>query len=110
MSSEENANMFVAGGRGWLARWRQCVKRGELMAAAEMLDNVRGSEKINYTAEYSYAARGIARLRKGELPKTHEDIWKQVRESIKHKGAIVEKIEGRVAASGALKAGIYMRY
>ncbi|CAK0791013.1 unnamed protein product [Prorocentrum cordatum] len=97
----------VAGSRGALAGWRQSVNRGELMALKDVIIAAGGYyDKIRYTADSSYVVRGMDKLRGGRMPKTHVDLWKEVKQGIIGKQVGIIKVESHMSAQEALDAEV----
>ncbi|CAK0828241.1 unnamed protein product [Prorocentrum cordatum] len=95
----------VAGSRGALAGWRQSVNRGELMALKDVIIAAGGYyDKIRYTADSSYVVRGMGKLRGGRMPKTHVDLWKEVKQGIIGKQVEIIKVESHMSSQEALDA------
>ncbi|CAK0907611.1 unnamed protein product [Prorocentrum cordatum] len=97
----------VVGSRGALAGWRQSVNRGELMALKDVsIAAGRHYDKIRYTADSSYVVRGMGKLRGGWMPKTHVDLWKEVKQGIIGKQVEIIKVESHMSAQEALDAEV----
>ncbi|CAK0818201.1 unnamed protein product [Prorocentrum cordatum] len=105
-TTELNEPMFVAGVRCALAGWRQSVNGGELTARKELLAAASGCQMIRYTADSARAMRGVLKLRRGKMPKTHVGLWCEVRELIKGKELDLVKIESHMSAKDVVDAGV----
>ncbi|CAK0891739.1 unnamed protein product, partial [Prorocentrum cordatum] len=97
----------VAGSRGALAGKRHSVNRGELMALKDVIIAAGGSyDKTRYTADSSYVVRGMDKLRGGRMPRTHVDLWKEVKQGIIGKQVEITKVESHMSAQEALDAEV----
>eukprot|EP00959_Pyramimonas_sp_CCMP1952_P055429 1158646-Pyramimonas_sp.AAC.1 len=74
-----NEPIVVAAARAALGGWRQSVSRGESMALKELMVATGEFPKVQYTAGSSYVMRGVERIRRGKMPKTHIDLWSELK-------------------------------
>ncbi|CAK0808313.1 unnamed protein product [Prorocentrum cordatum] len=104
----ENVNepMVVAGARAALGGWRQSVNRGELTALKELMVATANYKRVQYIADSSYVMRGVEKLRRGKMPKTHIDLWNELKVAMVGRELWMIKVESHMSAVEAVAAGI----
>ena len=95
--------------RGGGVQGKQSVNRAEAMALRGFLGMCNGGAAV-YVTDSSYVDKGVRKVQKGQLPRTHRDVWKEIATRLRDLHLVVVSVNSHLTAAQYQELGQHPVY